>query len=242
MIASLPMYDWPELQEAHDTMWRDLGEKLHRSGLEVPGKLAHDDTDESHWLNPDLLLGQTCGYPLATILKGKVAYVATPVYSVQGCSGPNYSSAIVVRRDSGLTMQNWQKARFAFNAQMSLSGYRAIKAMVGEPEDFFAGLVETGGHRASAKMVASGDGDVATLDAVCWHLVQQYEPEIAEQLSVIGWTEMRPALPLITSLGTPQETIAKIRAALNNITPPRSLAISGFEILKLSDYNKLSAL
>ncbi len=242
MIASLPMYDWPELTLAHDTMWQELGDRLRTAGIDAPDCLSRDSGDERFWLNPALLLGQTCGYPLATKLRGKVQYVATPVYDVEGCNGPLYSSAIVVPKDSAWTLANWQGARFVFNARASLSGYRAIKAMAGEPESFFASVAASGGHRRSAQMVAKDDGGVASLDAVCWHLLQEHEPETAKALKVIGWTGLRPALPLITSLATTPETVAQLREVLSTITPPQLLAIAGFEVLDISEYDELAGL
>ncbi|HFC05236.1 MAG TPA: hypothetical protein ENJ55_05985 [Rhizobiales bacterium] len=242
MIACLPMYDWPELRTAHDAFWQDTGTRLRASGIASPASLSRSGNDESHWLDPDLLLGQTCGYPLSTALAGKVRYLATPVYNVTGCNGPYYSSAIVVRKDSPLTMENWQGGCFAFNSVMSLSGYRSIKALVGPPETFFTNVRASGGHRNSARMVANGEADLAALDAVCWHLLQQFEPDTAAMLKIIGWTEQRPALPLITSLATTLTTIDKIREVLSDISPPAALAITGFEIMNVAEYDRLAAL
>jgi len=242
LIACLPMYDWPELTQAHDAMWQELGDRLRTTGIDAPDCLSRDSGDERFWLDPDLLLGQTCGYPLATKLRGKVQYVATPVYEVKGCSGPLYSSAIVTRKDADLTMDNWQQGRFVFNSQMSLSGYRAVRAMIGKPESFFTSVAESGGHRLSARMVAKGNADVAALDAVCWHLLQEHEPATASQLKVICWTQKRPALPLITSLATSRNINASLREVLRSISPPDKLAISGFEVLKKAEYEQLSAL
>ena len=242
MIASLPMYDWPELTAAHDKWWQKLGGKLRTAGIDAPQFLTRDGNDECHWLEPELLLGQTCGYPFSTILQGKVQYLATPVYDVEGCSGPYYSSAIIVRRDSSLTMEMLGHGCFAFNGEMSLSGYRCVKAMAGEPRTFFSSLRESGGHRASAGMVANGGADVAALDAVCWHLLQEHEPAIADKLKVLGWTAQYPALPLITSLETNPGAVEKIRKVLSQITPPVALAIKEFEILAAAEYDKLSML
>ncbi len=242
MIASLPMYDWPELLTAHDTLWQNIGDKLRDTGIDAPPKLSRRGGDESCWLDPGLLLGQTCGYPFSTVLKDKVQYVATPIYEVEGCSGPYYSSAIVARQDSVLTTANWQRARFAYNGPMSLSGYRAIKAMVGEPESFFATITQSGGHRISARMVAKGNADIAALDAVCWHLLQQHEPATAKKLNVIGWSDRRPALPLITSLETSPEVVARLREVLAEISPPGELAISGFEVMEITEYERLAGL
>jgi hypothetical protein len=38
-----------------------------------------------HWVEPHLLLSQTCGYPLRYVLKDHVRLVATPCYAAPGC-------------------------------------------------------------------------------------------------------------------------------------------------------------
>jgi len=194
-IASLPMYDWPELRGATDAFWDAIRMKLDANGIPAARCLSRGASDDAYWTAPDLLLGQTCGYPLATSLKGKVRYVATPVYSVEGCEGPKYSSAIVVNNDSMQELPTLAGSTFAYNSKTSLSGYRAMRAMFGEPEAFFTKTIKSGGHRNSAKMVADGSAEVAAIDAVCWDMLQKFEIETAQKLRVIGWTAKQPSLP-----------------------------------------------
>jgi len=236
------MYDWPELKQAHDNFWHKLASQLRSNGINAPQTLSRNTHDESYWLAPNLLLGQTCGYPLSTVLRGKVTYLATPAYNVQGCNGPYYSSAIIAQKDSTLTFDNMAGSRLAYNSENSLSGYRSIKALVGNPGKYFSTLVLTGGHRNSARQVANGAADIAALDAVCWHLLQQHEPETANELKVIGWSDQYPALPLITALHTPTASIDTIRKVLLAMPPEKELAITRFEVLNIANYNELSAL
>jgi len=196
-IASLPMYDWPELRGATNAFWDAVRIRLDESGILAARHLSRDASDDAHWTAPDLLLGQTCGYPLATSLKGKVRYVATPVYSVEGCEGPTYSSAIVVSDSSMLELPTLVGSTFAYNSKTSLSGYRAMRAMFGEPETVFTKTIKSGGHRNSARMVADGNAEVAAIDAVCWDMLQKFEIETAQKLRVIGWTSKRPSLPMM---------------------------------------------
>lgn len=242
MIASLPMYDWPELGDAHDAFWREIAGAFRARGIDAPSSLERRDNDEGHWLAPDLLVSQTCGYPLATTLAGKVKYLATPVYDITGCQGPYYSSAIITHRQSGLDLDTLAGRRFAYNGSNSLSGYRAVKALLGDPASFFRTRHESGSHRLSARMVAQGKADVAALDAVCWHFLECFEPETAHQLSVIGWTDLRPALPFITSLETDEETVREMRQALAGIAQNEPLKLGGFELLPLDEYAKLALL
>jgi len=95
-VAALPMYNvTPALADD----WRVLLDRVHRRlrlWLEARGDtLAVVDPEtplDEFWLREDLLLSQTCGYPLVKALAGRVQLVATPVFSVDGCAGGDYRS------------------------------------------------------------------------------------------------------------------------------------------------------
>lgn len=244
-IVSFPMYDWPEIREANDAFWSTMRVRLASEGVDAPERLSRDGDDAAYWTAPDLLLGQTCGYPLATSLKGKVRYVSTPIYSVEGCAGPQYSSAIVVTRDSVLDISTLANRTFAYNSRSSLSGYRAIRSMFGEPKGFFAKTIESGGHRNSARMVADGGAEVAAIDAVCWDMLQKIEAETSDKLRVIGWTSKRSSLPMITSLNTSDKMVNLLRKVLKTVShmpEAHALGITDFVEVPISDYHAQSLL
>jgi hypothetical protein len=61
-VASLPMYDLPELREATDELWRALAARLQNRGIDAPVTLERDETNlDAVWSDPRLLLSQTCG-------------------------------------------------------------------------------------------------------------------------------------------------------------------------------------
>jgi hypothetical protein len=96
-IASLPMYDLPALRQATDDWWSGLARALTAAGLEgVPKRLTREANSEELWCRPDLLISQTCGYPLTHALAGQVRLVATPAYHVEGCDGALYRSVFLV--------------------------------------------------------------------------------------------------------------------------------------------------
>ena len=165
MIASLPMYDWPEVREAHDAFWKILAGELTRAGFEPPDELSRVAEGHMLWLHPEMLFSQTCGYPYATRLSGKVQLLATPCYAVEGCEGPTYSSAIIVRRDSDVvSLEGALKGKLAYNSVDSLSGYRCFVPLIGDPVSMFSASQKSGGHRQSAIMVANGEADCAAID------------------------------------------------------------------------------
>ena len=215
MIASLPMYDWPELKAETDRFWKILARHFDKAGFEVPRELTRGTESTAHWLREDLLFSQTCGYPFATKLLGKVHLLGTPHYNVEGCEGAYYSSAILVRSKSEYkSLEQALKGKFAFNGRDSLSGYRCLTPLVGDIEGAFAEGVESGGHRQSAKMVARGEADVTALDAVCWDLYQRFEIDDAKKLRVLAWTPKLPALPYITNGNGDEKELTLMRMAL----------------------------
>src|SRR5215216_8142633 len=76
MVASLPMYDLPEIEQATNTWWRGLAKAFRREGIaDVPDNLWRCASFREVWTRDDLLLSQTCGYPLMHELRGKVTLV-----------------------------------------------------------------------------------------------------------------------------------------------------------------------
>src|SRR5262249_23278469 len=131
-IASLPMYDLPETGEATVALWRGLARHFRRAGIaDVPEAMARKPKLPAHWLSPDLLFSQTCGYPFRRTVKDRVQLVATPCYAAEGCEGPTYRSVVVVPADSpARSLADLSGARVAFNGMDSQSGYNALRALV----------------------------------------------------------------------------------------------------------------
>lgn len=212
------MYDWPEVRWANDALWNLIGKRLAAAGIAAPEALDRSRSFEEVWLDPGLVLSQTCGYPFSTRLVGKVRLVGTPVYAVEGCDGPYYSSFIVARRGEGNALPDFRNRRFAKNSDDSLSGYVAFRVAMLEaaldPET--AKWVATGGHRASIRAVAGGEADIASIDAVAWALAQDHEAEAVAKLAVVTRTSLRPGLPFLTARNRPPNEVATIRTAIQD--------------------------
>ena len=98
-VASLPMYDFPELRAAHDEFWGALAGRFDASGLkDVPRALARGVSLGEVWGNDRLLFGQGCEYPLAKAFGDRVRVVAHPVYSAAGCDGAGRAARAGGRR------------------------------------------------------------------------------------------------------------------------------------------------
>jgi ABC-type phosphate/phosphonate transport system substrate-binding protein len=238
MLASLPMYDWPEIREDTDRFWAVLARELGVSGL-----LWRGADYKATWQNPELLFSQTCGYPFTHTLRGQVKLVATPHYVADGCEGPNYCSILFAREVKPLNA--FRGAKPAYNSADSMSGMLALKlafAPYAEHGRFFKSAIETGSHIASLQTVQSGVADVCAIDCVCVALAKKYRPSLLQGLHEIGRSPSVPGLPFITHL----DDVTNLRAALLRVFRDESLQdtrsrllLSGVSVLPEQDYDKI---
>lgn len=193
MIVTLPMYDRPEAQDATDRFYG-----LIRDHLE--GAPPHLSRDGFHWLDPGLLLSQTCSLPYRTGLQDHVTIIATPVHELP-CPAGMYFSVVVVRADDERAeFKDYDGARLAVNSPVSQSGWAAIDTHAKESGINFATIHETGAHTESARAVAEGRADICAIDAVTWRMIERWDG-FAKSLRLIANTAHTPALPYITAIG-----------------------------------------
>ncbi len=91
--------------------------------------------------------------------------VGVPHYSAPGCEGYEYSSALIVRRDSAFRSLADLRGKVAgFNERGSQSGYNALRhavAPLASGAAFFSAVIQTGRHEASIDAVSAGTIDIA---------------------------------------------------------------------------------
>ncbi|NNE82297.1 MAG: PhnD/SsuA/transferrin family substrate-binding protein [Silicimonas sp.] len=241
MIASLPMYDWPETRAANDRFWIIIRDNLRRGDHPAPESLCRMGDPWEHWQDPTLFLSQTCGLPYRARLHGKVTLVGTPVHDLP-CEPGHYFSVIVARAlDERREFADFAGARLAVNDGMSQSGWAAADAMARASEIEFSNIIPSGAHRASALAVAGGKADLAALDAVTWKLVQKFD-DSAMSLRVVATTLPTPALPYITALDrSPVEIFAAIQDAIEHLDPADRalLCLKGVTTIPVNRYLEL---
>lgn len=195
------MYQRGQLTEALDHFWELIRLNLNAAGVKCPKYLSQDAEAFYVWTHPGLVLSQTCGMPYRTRLHGNVHLVGTPDYGIKGCKPGYYQSALVVREnDTRMELGEFRDATFAYNQEISQSGYAAPFWHLKPHGFWFEKRLKSGAHLESAKAVAEGRADIASLDAVSWRLMEEYDP-FARKLRVLEWTAPTPGLPLITALG-----------------------------------------
>ncbi len=242
-VAALRMYDLDEVRAPAGELWSAIAAYLD----DVPAELTWHGAPGAEWRAPDLVLGQTCGWPLITDLGDDVNVVGAFHYDIGGRSGlPQYRSVLVAAE--GRPLESFAGTVAAVNSSDSLSGWVSLGVAVAEcagPEPFFGGTIETGSHRASVEAVKSGRAAIASVDAVSWALFERHLPSLTIDLAIVGCGPAVPTLPLITVDPDPEPLRAAVASAVAdpaNADCCGQLLINGFSPLDLSDYEHLTAL
>ncbi len=197
MLATLPMYDLPEIKAATDNLWQALGKRL---GSDI--RLNREINLVDAWRQPDLLFSQTCGFPLTHEFRGVLKYVATPHYAADGCHGAYYSSLLFARESQPL--EKFRNMRAAVNTADSMSGMLALKVMVApfaSNRRFFSKSILTGSHMNSLRWVREDKADICAIDAVTAAHIRQHRPDLLQDLAVVEQSPMVPALPFVSRCG-----------------------------------------
>jgi ABC-type phosphate/phosphonate transport system substrate-binding protein len=252
--VGLPMHDPPELRAAVDAWWAGLARALRREGLDgVPDRLTRLYHTEDVWRLPNLLLTQTCGYDLVRGWRRRFAYLATHRYAAPGCSGAWHRSFVVVRADAPARAIADLRGRVcAVNGFQSHSGCNAMRALtapLARGGRFFARVLVSGSHAASAEAVACGAADAAAIDCISHALLARCRPGLMGALRVVAETPEVPAAPYVAPTRLSADTLARLRAGILAASQDPDLAaaraellIAGAEVLPQAAYARIAAI
>ncbi len=244
-LASLPMYDWPEVRASVDALWRSIELACAERVIDVPADLTRVDDPETVWRDPACVVSQTCGLPLVLRLSDVVEVLGTFVFDLPDTEPGDYHSVVIVPTGSeAVVLEDLRGATVAFNGADSQSGCAAllhVLAPLAVDGGFFGATVETGTHRGSIVAVAEGRADVAAIDAVSWELAVDHEPAAAE-VRVLARTPPVPGLPLITAIANADrrhDLVDAIAAGVGDLEPEHraTLHLEGFRPRTLDDYS-----
>jgi ABC-type phosphate/phosphonate transport system substrate-binding protein len=249
-IAILPMYDFPWTAAANDALWASISARLAEAGVQAPPTLIRNGDLAALWRHPDLIFGQTCGYPYVAALKDSVTLIAAPEYSFPGCEGASHRS-FLIRRATDLRrgLSEFRGAIAALNAHDSNTGmnlFRASIAPIAGGKTFFSSIVVTGSHEASVAVVAEGEADLASIDCVSFALLGRGRPELIERVAIVAESPLSPSLPFIASVRLSAPTIAAVREALfaaladPDLAEAReTLGLKGARIVTPAEYDRV---
>jgi ABC-type phosphate/phosphonate transport system substrate-binding protein len=230
-VALLPMYDLPEIRAANDALWAAIASRLRDEGVrDVPDALSRQLGHHEAWRHPDLLLAQSCGYPVLNDYRALLRIIAAPLHDAPGCSGATHCSFLLVAADSpARDIADLRGARFALNSWDSNTGMNLARlafAPFATDGRFLGEIVETGGHAASLASLAAGETDVAAIDCVSHALLCRHRPALAGATRILARTAQSPALPFVTAMTQPPATIRALRCALAAALADPALAAS----------------
>lgn len=238
MIANLIMYNRPELADAHNQYWALIRQHLATAGIDSPVHLSQNSAQNSDefsvWKDPHLVLSQTCGMPYRKFLHGEVKLVGTPDFAIDGCPPGYYRSEVIVHASDQRTNLNaFRSDVFAFNQKISQSGYAAMYTHTTAHDFWFDNKIEVGSHLEAARAVAEKRAAIASIDAVTWRLIKNYEP-FATNLKVIARTDPTPGLPYITSRDqNPKPIFAAIKQAISELSHHTRNALGIVDLIEI---------
>lgn len=251
MTSDLSMYLAPArvLQAQQAWLQRILEIMGERRGQKQIVDLA------AHWLSPDLLLSQTCGYPLVTSLRGKVRLVGRPGYELTHSSAGDHCSLLLCRDDSVITdLAGFKGGHGLINAHDSNSGMNLFRHTLAglDSNGFFSKVSFTGSHRESLRRLKNSDGDLASIDSVTYDYLARDNSDEVEGLRILARSVRSPCLPYITSIRRTTAEADSIRKAMNEALSQlpevaRELAIrevlpaSAEDYECLADYERMAA-
>ena len=237
-FSAMGMYPAQPLRAAWDRLYAAAAAEI----ADAPAALCWDLDPADTWLDPGLVLGMTCGWPLITTLQHRVRVVGTFAYDLGGAASPAYRSVIIARVEAPL--EDFNERSVAANSSGSLSGWISLLAAFDRGGATWPGAVTwTGSHLASIDAVRGGLADIASIDAVTWAHRQRDAPQTLEGLVVVGRGPLVPCLPIVIGGATSDEQLEAWRTAFRGAIEDPSVAdardtllIAGFAPLDFADY------
>jgi ABC-type phosphate/phosphonate transport system substrate-binding protein len=256
--ACLAMYPFEPIRAAWETLW----DAVHRTAPWTPATLRWSDDVHATWSDPNCIVGQACGWPVAARLC-EVDVVGAFTLTIPGARGHRYRSVLIGRDQRTLGELAAVGAVAVANSADSLSGWISLLAAVrgagragdsaeqSESDDsgdaaraHWPGPVTwSGAHIDSLRCLHDGRADVGCIDALTLTHIERYFPDLVAGLHVIGHGPLIPSPPVIVPAGTPAALVDSLRDALTEATsdphlvePRAALHIDGFVALDHADY------
>lgn len=213
--AELLMYVAPEpIQQANQQWLTRILERLelrrlNADHLDLPGL----------WLAPELLVTQTCGYPLMTQLLGQVRVIGRPRYELPHSSHGEHCSLLLTRDDNPHhALADFYNSRGVINGHDSNSGMNLLRerlAPLQRDGRFFASVGISGAHRESLRWLREDRADLAAIDSVTYDYLARFASSEVAGLRIVAHSAPSPTLPYIGPKGLSDEQVVQIRQAMN---------------------------
>ena len=213
--AELRMYVAPQQIEQANQQWlaRVLEHlnlrRLNADHLDLPGL----------WLAPELLVTQTCGYPLMTQLRGQVRVIGRPCYALPHSSDGEHCSLLLTRDDNPrMSLAQFYNSRGVINGHDSNSGMNLLRhRLLPLQRDgrFFSSVAISGAHRESLRWLREDRADLAAIDSVTYDYLARFAPQEVAGLRIVTRSALSPTLPYIGPRGLSGVQVERVREAMN---------------------------
>ena len=218
MIASLPMYDFPEVRYSMDALWRRMVRHFKSEGVKnVPQQLVHDRHLHELWSDENFVF-QSVLWDIIYRYRDHIQVLGTPWFDAPGCCNGHYASIVVVAESSDYqNVIDMLGTVVVINGPESHSGMNALFSLVApysQREKFFSNVKISGSHAASLDTVKRGDADVAAVDCLTYELLRRYRPTAIDGTRPLGRTFDAPAPPYVTRTNVDKETVQRMQNAL----------------------------
>lgn len=239
--AELLMYVAPEPVQQANQQW-------------LTGILSHLNLRRRHaghldlrslWLSPQLLVTQTCGYPLMTQLRGQVRVIGRPCYELPHSSAGAHCSLLLTHADNPRSsLADFYLSRGVINGHDSNSGMNLLRerlAPLQRDGRFFASVDISGAHRESLRWLREKRADLAAIDSVTYDYLARFAPNEIQGLRIVTHSAPSPTLPYIGPLSLSDAQVSQIREAMNLALPPvaETLGIQAVLPASEADYQVL---
>jgi ABC-type phosphate/phosphonate transport system substrate-binding protein len=244
VTAGLPMYDLPEVRSYTDSLYEAIAAELRTRGVDAPESLQRDlPSLRDHWLDPQLLLSHTCGYPAVDALDAKVEVLGSWATVTDDEGSPGWYRTLIVVRDDDMRADDLKSfirggLRLCANGPESLSGWISLSCFLhaehvtDELLSNEVSVLVTGGHAATLAAIAANEADLASVDPWTFHQLARWRPAATAGLRVIGRGPTVAVTPLITRLDGPvtvlRESLAAVALNPEHLETLTALGIAGF--------------
>jgi len=231
----LAMYPFAPLRDSYNTLYGAIASRVNHTIPEVPLHLSWDIDVGVSWKDPELGLGQTCGWPLVTTLRDSVKVIGA--FSCaginQGIPGPFYQSVIIQRVNYTGPLY-----RAAVNSKSSFSGYISLLEAFNQEKTWDGEVIVTGSHVASINAVRTGQADVASIDGLTWQFQLRDSPSTVAGLHILTHGPVVPCLPLITHGTATTTEVLAWRQTITEVVSHSSLR-HVLDVLMISDFQAM---
>jgi ABC-type phosphate/phosphonate transport system substrate-binding protein len=237
--ASLGMYPFGPLRPAWEALWAAVQARAPWA----PPALMWGGAVQDHWVDPECMVSQACGWPVATTLRSTVAVAGAFALALPEADGHRYRSVFVAHESRSLASLVGPHTTVAANSEDSLSGWVSLQsATIGVGRPWPGQIHWTGAHLESARSVRAGTADLASIDELTWAHLRRLEPNLVDSLHVVGRGPWIPSPAIVTR----DDRLDELRLAFSEaMADPATraaratLLLAGFVELDDDEYRRL---